>query len=410
MEVDEVCERYIASQPGHRDTNEALVKNLFRSINICTRENVFSTTQAITAAMTAMDGILALSELLLNIAAAFKTATKRIDTTKPGYGNTGLGKIVNGKVQQPPHAAARRLHILFVINDVLIILQQQSDDRSRASAELLKLFVPSIVVLAAHADLPKSKPTIEILPHILALLNLWKDAGIFSETIVDSTLQRSLKAASGLTTFSNLSAQCQQEHATILSTIKRQESEQNLLLSHRHSLPADPTAPWHDLPAANGLYLKRTRGYPLKSYALPPGGFELPHGGQKPDAELLATVSTLKSEMLAQFTKFTPADEVQDVDALGNIIWKDAGRPTRNYWGFSYEGIPRMKAVARRAREGATGYADLPVPRAAPPVQPPMGLGYGGGGGGYQARGGRRGGYGGRGGRGGFGGGREWRG
>ncbi|KAH9809322.1 hypothetical protein Tdes44962_MAKER06183 [Teratosphaeria destructans] len=359
--------------------------------------------------MTGMEAILVLSKLLFDIASAFKTATKRIDTTKPGFSNTGLGKIVNGKVQQPPHAAARRLHILFVINDVLITFQQESDERTRASAELLKLFIPSIVVLAAHADLPKSKPTTEILPQVLALLNLWKDAGIFSEAVIDSTLQRCMKAASGLTTFSDLAAQCQQEHATILTTIKRQEAEQNLLLPHRHSLPADPMAPWHDLPAANGLYLKRTRGYPLKSYALPPGGFELPHGGQRPDPELLATISTLKSEMLAQFTKFTPAEEVQDVDALGNIIWKDAGRPTRNYWGFSYDGIPRMKDVARRAREGTTGYADLPVPRVAPPVQPPMGSGYAGGG--CQGRGGPRGGYSGRGGRGGYGGGaRGWRG
>lgn len=40
--------------------------------------------------------------------------------------------------------------------------------------------------------------------------------------------------------------------------------------------------PWHALPAANGLYLKRTRGYPLQKRAIPEDGFVFPDG--KPPA------------------------------------------------------------------------------------------------------------------------------
>ena len=56
------------------------------------------------------------------------------------------------------------------------------------------------------------------------------------------------------------------------------------------------------------------------------------NGGQQADEALKSDVAELHKEALRCFDKYTNADEVRDIDALGNIIWKD--RPTRNFWGF----------------------------------------------------------------------------
>lgn len=40
--------------------------------------------------------------------------------------------------------------------------------------------------------------------------------------------------------------------------------------------------PWYELPAANGLYMRRTRGYPLRAAAFPQGGYYITNGGKYP--------------------------------------------------------------------------------------------------------------------------------
>lgn len=73
----------------------------------------------------------------------------------------------------------------------------------------------------------------------------------------------------------------------------------------------------------------------------------------------------LHTEALRAFEKQTNADEVKDVDKLGNIIWKDTDRPTRNYYGWDIDLIERRKELARQFAEAAAGY---PVA----PQQPPQ--------------------------------------
>lgn len=47
---------------------------------------------------------------------------------------------------------------------------------------------------------------------------------------------------------------------------------------------------------------------------------------------------------------------MQDIDALGNIIWKDPDRPTRNYWGFTIDGIDKKKALAEHFAKTASAH------------------------------------------------------
>lgn len=74
--------------------------------------------------------------------------------------------------------------------------------------------------------------------------------------------------------------------------------------------------------------------------------------------------------MKEMFQQYSPidAEDIQDIDDLGCIVWKDPERPTRNYWGFSDEGLAAMKTNQKAEREKKTAvameYEDLDRPRA----------------------------------------------
>ena len=76
-------------------------------------------------------------------------------------------------------------------------------------------------------------------------------------------------------------------------------------------------------------------------------------------------VTDLYNEVIHSYDKYTNADEVQDVDALGNIVWKDPDRPTRNYWGFTLDGFDKRKELAKESAASAKGYGDFGQPRGA---------------------------------------------
>lgn len=100
-------------------------------------------------------------------------------------------------------------------------------------------------------------------------------------------------------------------------------------------------------------------------------------------------VANLHKEMLGCFEAWTKAEEVQDIDHLGNIVYKDAGRPTRNHWGFSYAGLAKIKENEENFKGGAVGYGNVK------PLRPDVLKKFGGGvgvGGGRGGRGGLRGG------------------
>ena len=115
----------------------------------------------------------------------------------------------------------------------------------------------------------------------------------------------------------------------------------SIYLPKQHSLPNDSGAPWHEMPAANGLLQKRLSPIPLAAATLPRGGHQLDGGGQVADRALNAEVDALCSQSVEAFTKHTHAEDVLDVDGLGNIVWKD--KPMRNHLGFSYANLATMR-------------------------------------------------------------------
>lgn len=79
--------------------------------------------------------------------------------------------------------------------------------------------------------------------------------------------------------------------------------------------------------------------------------------------DLRGEVTWLHKELLRCFENSTDSSEIQDIDALGNKIWKDADRPTRNYWGFTYDKISQIKDNSKNFKDKAVGYDDV-VPSA----------------------------------------------
>ena len=283
----------------------------------------------------------------------------RVDTTKPGDEHEGLGKIVNGKVQQPPEPAFKRLHVLYLVHDLLVHVRnhrsgRDSDGQSYAK-QLIDHLYPDVCALAEIAACGCDGKAARTCPMVLELLSFWKSGQIFAPNQIEDMRTRVLQG-DGTEWNAMLAKLAKAEERKVDTHRKRQEDEVKWILPERHGVINDPTAPWHELPAANGLYLRRKHGYPLRASAIPAGGIYLQNGGREADPELKKDVLNLYNEVIRCYDKYTIPDEVQDVDALGNIIWKDPERPTRNYWGFTLDGIDRKKELAEKFAEAASDY------------------------------------------------------
>lgn len=239
---------------------------------------------------------------------------------------------------QPPDAAFKRLHILYIVHDILgFVILRSKDGRyghriqcDDAAWESLKTHAGLLAQLAACSD-TKTRPGRSTLEFVRRVLKIWQKRDIFEASTYSSIASKCEEAST--ISWNDLQQKFEGEEAQVLlDEQRRREEATKWVLPMQHHLPHDNTVPWHELPATNALYQKRTQGYPLQSAGLPRGGYHLRNGGRPADEGLKADVEELHKEALRCFDKYTNADEVQDIDALGNIVWKD--RPTRNFWGF----------------------------------------------------------------------------
>lgn len=260
------------------------------------------------------------------------------ETVRPKEEDEGLGRTREGNLEQPPDAAFKRLHILYILHDVLSFVALKLKDGRRshrircddAAWESLKTHAGLLAQLAACSE-NKSRPGRTTLESVRPILQAWPKLNIFDATTCSSITSRCEEA--GTMSWNELQQKFEAEEAQVLlDEQRRREEAAKWTLPIQHHLPHDSTAQWHDLPATNALFQKRTQGYPLQAAGLPRGGYSLRNGGQQADDALKSDVEELHKEALRCFDKYTNADEVRDIDALGNIIWKD--RPTRNFWGF----------------------------------------------------------------------------
>ncbi|KAK4541103.1 hypothetical protein LTR36_008328 [Oleoguttula mirabilis] len=308
---------------------EIVAQDAIRAINSCTRQHIERcTTSAIRLMRSAgSDGATAFCKFLVALGKDLQSSTKR-------------------------------LHILHITSDICLAIQQHRDPF--AISGILKRHVPLLLTLATYVDPVKDTKT---YTGVMELIGVWHDNQVFQPDELLKLYERVLEAdaMSYCKTWEDVKAHVATEELKVAAELARELEDAKWTLPKRHGVPNDPTAPWYELPAANGLYMKRTRGYPLRSYALPQGGYELGSGVDR--SQLKTDVEKLHSEMLHAFDKYTNADDVQDIDAVGNIIYKDPERPTRNYWGWSLDAIEKRKELSKHFQDRAVGYADVPIPR-----------------------------------------------
>ena len=203
----------------------------------------------------------------------------RVDTTKPGDDNEGLGKIVNGKVQQPPEPAFKRLHVLYVVHDVLSYVQRHGQSGQNYYTDSLEQLRHDMCILAELATCGCGGKSVRTAPLVMDLLAFWRSSKGLTSDQTNQMHDRILQA-DGTEWESMLTKLTRNEESKVSDMRRQREDEVKWVLPDRHGVINDPTAPWHELPAANGLYLKRTRGYPLRASAIPPGGVSLRNGGE----------------------------------------------------------------------------------------------------------------------------------
>ena len=282
----------------------------------------------------------ALTKYLLTLSKNFapRPSGSITEAVRPKEEDEGLGRTRDGNLMQPPDAAFKRLHILYIVHDVLCFVAVKSKDSQHMNRiqcddvawESLKTHAGLLAQLAACSE-NKTRPGRVTLDSVRRILQVWQKLNIFDATVCSSIGLKCDEA--GTIPWNDLQQKFEAEEAQVLlDEQRRREEATKWILPMQHHLPHDNAAPWHDLPATNALFQKRTQGYPLQAASLPRGGYHLRNGGRQADDALKSDVEELHKEALRCFDKYTNADEVRDIDALGNIVWKN--RPTRNFWGF----------------------------------------------------------------------------
>lgn len=262
------------------------------------------------------------------------------------------------------------------MHDVLAFVAVKSKDSrhnhriwcDNAALESLKTHAGLLAQLAACSD-TRNRPGHATLDHVRSILQVWQRLNIFDATACSGITSKCEQAST--TSWNDLQQKFEAEEAQVLlDEQRRREEATKWILPVQHHLPHDNTPAWHDLPATNALFQKRTQGYPLQATGLPRGGYTLKNGGQQADDALKSDVEELHKEALRCFDKYTNADEVRDIDAMGNIIWKD--RPTRNFWIIKR--IWRSWALEYAGQTAWRGRVKT-LTRCSPPTEHIVGLG-----------------------------------
>ena len=237
----------------------------------------------------------ALSKFLLTISKTFAPRPPGWDSALRDEGNEPLDKGPDGTPYSAPFPEVKRLYILYIIHEVLSSAHYGNDhqgtsehtftaraglplasDLRQTAESVLKPHVPALFALAACRGEVNPKWTIRPLHK---LVNTWKNKGLFSPEQIQS-FTNTANASDNTTWTGTLAKLAADEKQKAEAERKAKEEAERWILPMHHGVRNDPNAPWHELPAGNGLYMKRTRGYPLEADAMPMGGYPLKNGGK----------------------------------------------------------------------------------------------------------------------------------
>ncbi|KAM5344844.1 hypothetical protein ACJ41O_010706 [Fusarium nematophilum] len=238
-----------------------------------------------------------------------------------------------------PSVKRKRLHVLYVVSDVLYHVVEKRGDREIATA--WEGVLPSLVATAAAFDnCPKHKKKLE------DLIQLWEEKQYFSSDLV-SKLREAL--ATGV------ASEPVDDSLTINPSIKLAKDAPFVLPSFH----GDSSTPWYDLPAATWLpHLTPNSTKPMMPDVIRP--IQLVPGPA--DKTLVSAVQGLLGEVERIFSREQDWDDEQvDLNELGERVIVDEitgeviGGET--YYGWSRQFCEKMKERRRKGDDHEAHHA-----------------------------------------------------
>lgn len=223
--------------------------------------------------------------LLLYITALAKACKPRPANTIITHATTGTYELEGlqrtDDKYNVPSSAFKRLHALYLAHNLLFAVRNstasslpppyKSANMSDIEQDLLAL-INRLVRLASCRGLALSD---NVGSSIMKLLDYYLDQDGIDQTVV--------------TSLRGLAERCDEreweqalDEVDALADQKALDDQRAAAAASQWVLPKQHGVrdePWYELPAANGLYMKRTRGYPLRAAAFPQGGYFINSGG-----------------------------------------------------------------------------------------------------------------------------------
>lgn len=189
----------------------------------------------------------------------------------------------------PPRSALKRLHMIYVAHDVLLTLHRWDNMRSRpshlqdADLDIAKVQLRRVLLrLGQIAACCGEYRADEVGDQLSKLVARWDELQIIGHEELDR-LRQTISHIPDRTWNRVLEEAAIEDEKKVVEQKKLQEEATKWIVPPTHGVKDNPDAPWNELPAANGLYMKSTRGYPLRAAAFPRGGFATEHSGNVAD-------------------------------------------------------------------------------------------------------------------------------
>ena len=276
----------------------------------------------------------ALGKYLVAVANSFTE-----DGWQEGGEGTGRDTADTRKSNAKPTTRRKRLHVLYVLHDVLYHTKYRGDPREDGFAATVRDSLVPILTSVAAFDAPRHVKKIQ------ELLDIWDEKSLFSPTLI-SSLRAAVEAASmgGANYLGTSAAQ------TIGSSSTVKAKEVPFMLPAMHG---DPSTPWFDLPAANWLpHMQPNSTKPMNPNLIKP--LRLAPG--LADKGLVDAVKQLLSNVERLFVKSANADSEEpytDLNEMGErvVIDKLTSEITsgQTYYGWSRDFCTKM---SRRQKGG----------------------------------------------------------
>jgi hypothetical protein len=240
-----------------------------------------------------------------------------------------------------PSAKRRRLHVLYILNDILYHVKFRTRDES--FAEKLGPTLPTLVRSASSfSNAPKQ------IKKIRDLVALWEEQGHFDHSVADK-----LRAA--IDEAPSPADEARDDAPSANATARAARSAPYVM----PSMHGDPTTPWYDLPAGNWLpVLEPNSTRPMNPLMIKP----LVLSPGPADKGLVEAVKKLLVDVEEIYSKNVDANApIPNVSQMGELIGIDGmdddvlGGET--YYGWSREFCKKMQLRKRGgpAREGGRG-------------------------------------------------------